>query len=384
MELARGAVRQIIVQATPFCNIDCRYCYLADRANRSQLSIATLEALLQAVVENGWASEEIEFRWHAGEPLAAGIDFYRRAIPLCNEALSRRVKVAHSIQTNAILLSKDWVHLVQEFDVRVGISIDGPASIHDRYRLTRAGRGTHEIVERGINLLREAGIPFDVIAVVTKSTLENEAAFLGYFANLVGLRSLGFNVEESEGSHRSEALGDPTFLNDFRAFLSRLMIWSEETGIRVREFKSLGELILKADAETIKNTQNVPFAILGLSVYGDLYTFSPELMGLRHPGYGSFAIGKVCTATNSLRISVERLNALQAEIALGVVKCKQECKYYRMCGGGAPVNKLYENGSFVTSVTRQCELTVMAVADLVLEQMEKPHAVQSVRSHEAG
>lgn len=368
--LPERSVRQVVIQATPFCNIDCRYCYLADRADRTRLPMPLLGRMLAVMAEQHWTDAEVEFRWHAGEPLAAGLDFYREALPLCSALLSGQSTIVHSLQTNGMLITGEWIDLFRDHDVRVGVSIDGPASIHDQNRTTRSGGGTHVRVEQGVRLLQQAGMPFDVIAVVTTETLRNEAAFLDYFKNLSGMRTLGLNVEESEGAHNSEALGDLAFLQGFREFLSRLDAWAQETGVRVREFEALRRLILHADARTIRNSQNVPFAILGLSARGEIYTFSPELMGLSFPGYESFAIGHLGASSATFDVWMDRLTALEAEVEAGVAKCRSECAYYRMCGGGAPVNKLYENGSFASSATRQCSMTVMAVADVVMARME--------------
>jgi sulfatase maturation enzyme AslB (radical SAM superfamily) len=72
-------VKLLILQATSFCNIDCRYCYLADRSAKRRMSADTLEALISALIRDELLGDEITINWHAGEPLVVGVDFYRQA-----------------------------------------------------------------------------------------------------------------------------------------------------------------------------------------------------------------------------------------------------------------------------------------------------------------
>jgi uncharacterized protein len=57
---------------------------------------------------------------------------------------------------------------------------------------------------------------------------------------------------------------------------------------------------------------------------------------------------------------------MQRDIDAGVAKCRASCEYFSICGGGAPMNKLTENGSFDSTKTVFCSLIQMAAADVVL------------------
>ena len=71
-----------------------------------------------------------------------------------------------------------------------------------------------------------------------------------------------------------------------------------------------------------------------------------------------------------MRVSAP-MQHMAADIALGVEACRRNCEYFSVCGGGAPVNKLSETGSFTTDRTRFCELTQMVPVDLILEALER-------------
>ena len=366
-----GRLRQLVLQSTPFCNLACTYCYLPDRDRKLLMSREVLEAALRLIHDADLASPTLDVRWHAGEPLAVPRRFYEEAFAQVQRVLGSCTSVEHSVQTNAVLLDGAWADLLARHSVRVGVSIDGPAEVHDAKRITRRGIGTFSRVMRGVGRLQERGIAFDVIAVVTPATLRQTTAFMDFFASLAGLRQLGLNVEESEGAHSSEAFATRDFEVGFRSFLRDLSKWSAETGVQVREFDSMRKLVLAGAGRAARNIQNEAFAILTIGADGEAATFSPELLGMIHPGApGGFSIGNVLSEDQQAILYSPRLRALETNVSRGTGLCRERCAYFSLCGGGAPVNKLYENGSFATTQTQHCRLAAMSVADVVLEAME--------------
>ena len=109
------------------------------------------------------------------------------------------------MQTNGTLIDRAWCDLFREWSVGVGISLDGPAEIHDRHRKHRSGRGTHRDVLRGVARMRDANLPFHAIAVVTVDALDRADAILDFFEQH-GIGDLAFNVEELEGANRRSSL----------------------------------------------------------------------------------------------------------------------------------------------------------------------------------
>lgn len=368
------------MQPTSFCNLDCTYCYLPHRDRRATMRLDVVDAAMRFALQAGLLGSTVEVRWHAGEPLAVPKHFYTRAFERVARVLGPEIAVEHSVQTNAVLLDAKWVSLFARHGVRVGVSIDGPAVVHDERRRTRRGGGTFERVMRGVAQLQEHGLPFDVIAVITPTTLRHAAAFRGFFSGLRGLRELGLNVEESEGNHMSEAFADGNFELGYRAFLADLHAWSAESGIVVREFRAMRSMVIFG-ADGMRNTQNEAFAILTVGADGNVATFSPELLGMTHPSVDSFSIGNVLNDSSETILRSILLRRLEVEIERGKSLCRSSCAYFPLCGGGAPVNKLYENGAFATTETRHCRLVTQAVADQVLYMLEREAGLPS-RSRE--
>lgn len=359
-----GPVRQLVIQGTPYCNIACDYCYLPDRGDQSRLPLAVVERVARVLADSGMLAGELDVRWHAGEPLTLETSFYEAAAGALDAVLGPQVSVRNSLQTNGLFLNDSWMDLFKKWDFRVGVSIDGPAHVHDRYRKTRKGNGTHAAVSRRLGLFADHGLEFDVISVVTPATLEHADDYLAYMAELAP-RSLGVNVEESEGPHQSTAAGEATFLDRFRDFAGRLVAWSARTGIPVRELSSIDYLV-RNRVPGFANSQNVPGAILTVTADGTLSTFSPELAGQPHPALRSLPIGNVADPGILGKLAGCGTGQIPESIQAGVARCRAECEYFMFCGGGAPANKLYENGTFASTATLHCRATVMAFAEAYL------------------
>lgn len=372
-----GCLRQLVLQPTPFCNLACTYCYLPHRDDQTVMAAEVLEGAFRFVRDTELAGDRLEIRWHAGEPLAVSTKFYEDAFAQARRLLDGRTTLHHTIQTNGVLLDSQWIDILQANNVTVGVSIDGPPVIHDTRRLTRRGGGTFQRVMYGIKCLQAAHFKFDVIAVITPETLHHARAFMDFFESLEGMGQLGLNIEETEGTHVSKAFAEENFDGRFREFVEDLMKWSQRTGVTVREFKSMRSLILAGAGSSTRNTQNEPFSILSVASNGDIGTFSPELLGMTHPIFGHFSIGNVLSWTHDGIPSTETWPRLVADISAGTTLCRSGCEYFSLCGGGAPINKLYEKQTFTTMETHHCRLTVKAIADVVLSAMEREIGIES-------
>jgi|SRR5215831_5680557 len=104
----RGKIRYIVVQPTPFCNINCTYCYLAGRQNSAKMSLDIISKLYQQLFECGLAAPRLVTLWHHGEPLTVPLSFYEEAFRLIKRLQPPEVQTHHRIQTNGTLLTDRW------------------------------------------------------------------------------------------------------------------------------------------------------------------------------------------------------------------------------------------------------------------------------------
>ena len=367
----------LVMQPTPFCNLDCSYCYLPGRDDKRRLSIATVEATLRNIIESGLLGSELTVIWHAGEPLVVPPSFYAEAFERIASLIGGRARVRHSIQTNGTLIDDAWCELFRAWSVRVGISIDGPAPLHDRHRKSRSGRGTHCDVMRGARKMREADLPFYVIAVVTADALNEVDSILDFFAES-GMCDLAFNVEEQEGVNLCSSLAGAE--DRVTAFYRRVFDRSLSSAgrLHVREFERSRDAIVCGLPEIaldgnryIANEQIQPFAITTVDCEGNFSMFSPELLGQTHPRRGGFALGNVHRDRLIDVLATPRFRQLFGEILAGVKHCARDCRYYFLCGGGAPANKLFENGRFDSTETAFCRNSIQRPIDVTLEMLEQ-------------
>jgi uncharacterized protein len=366
-------IELLVIQPTPFCNIDCRYCYLPDRNSKAVVSSETLSNLFCQVFASGWIGDCLSVVWHAGEPMVLPIEFYREAFCMINRLKPAELEVAHSFQTNGTLIDKAWCGFFADERVGVGVSIDGPKQFHDCHRRTRSGRGTFDRTVAGIRLLREHQVPFHVISVLSAASMAAPREMFDFYVE-EGIERVCFNVEESEGDQVSESFRAAGVEAAYYRFLSefwRLSAAAPGKITFIREIEdAIGQVIRPSDAP-FRNQLVEPFAVTSMDWAGNISTFSPELLGLKNAAYQDFLLGNI--NHDALVDLPHRPNfaRMLADIEAGVEMCRERCEYFTVCGGGEPVNKLAENGSFASSETTYCRLTKMCGTDLVLDALER-------------
>lgn len=362
----------VVVQPTAFCNINCTYCYLPDRDDKHVLAQSTVSRLFGEIFASGWACPEITVVWHAGEPLVVPVAFYREAFAAIERMRPKSVIVKHSFQTNGMLIDAEWCRLFAEWNVGVGVSIDGPRELHDRHRKTRSGKGTFDRTLAGIRRLKANGVPFHVISVLSRDSLAMPDALLDFYL-AEGIDQVCFNIEESEGDHVSELFEGPQLRARYAAFLRRFWHQARASGrVKfVREIDLALPRVFRPNDVPARNIQTEPLAMLNVDSHGNVSSFSPELLGLKNKDYDDFLLGNINLNSLAEIHSACLRSALHRDIQAGVQACEASCGYFSVCGGGAPGNKLFENGTFAGTTTSYCTLTQMVPTDLILEAYDR-------------
>jgi len=159
----------------PICNLRCAYCFYLEKASlyrqvrQWRMSDETLQLYIRQYVEvQPDTVEEIDFAFQGGEPTLAGLDFFQRVVELQKAHVPAGKRIHNSLQTNGILLDDAWCEFLKRHDFLVGISIDGPADLHDKYRLDRQRRGTFDRVAAAIARLQKHGVPLNALVCVSR------------------------------------------------------------------------------------------------------------------------------------------------------------------------------------------------------------------------
>ena len=163
-------LNEIVIQPTSLCNLNCRYCYLPERTKDQKMSPTIIARLAQDIENLADPSQPpIQLLWHGGEPLACGYEHFTGLLePL--EGLEKRGLIKHSIQTNGTLLNKRWCELFAQHQFNVGLSLDGPIWA-SKNRVDWQGREAYSRIIRGINLIKEAGFPLQILSVFPQAAL---------------------------------------------------------------------------------------------------------------------------------------------------------------------------------------------------------------------
>lgn len=176
------------------CNLDCRYCYYLDKSGLyGGREPRMTEDMLEKLIKNYLSScdvPEVTINWHGGEPLIMGLDFYRKAIEF--EKRYAEDKIVHNtLQTNGTLLTPQWADFFAENRFLIGISIDGPEHIHDRYRSSKAGEPSFSRVMAGLRTLVYGGVEFNTLTAVSKAS-EGHGLEIYQFLKSIGSKYMQF------------------------------------------------------------------------------------------------------------------------------------------------------------------------------------------------
>lgn len=162
------------------CNMACRYCD-ADIYSHKRISFQVLAHLVTKALKTG---ADVQFIWHGGEPLLLGKEFYRKAVWLQQRCKLPEQRVINSLQTNGTLLDEGWLDFLDQAGFSIGLSLDGPAQLHDENRVFANGHGSFEKVMRAVRLMKERNREFGVLAVVTEDTIRLGAKeFIRFFVD---------------------------------------------------------------------------------------------------------------------------------------------------------------------------------------------------------
>ncbi len=182
--LAQG-IHVVAKPIGPVCNLACDYCFYLEKkalfgpGEQYRMSDEVLRAFITNYI-TAQPTPVVEFVWQGGEPTLLGIDFFKRVIAF-QRPLAGAKKIRNVLQTNGTLLTDEWCLFLKKHDFMVGISLDGPQAIHDRYRRDRKGNGSFEKAMQGLRLLQKHQVAYNVMASVAHDTAKHPLEVYRFF-----------------------------------------------------------------------------------------------------------------------------------------------------------------------------------------------------------
>ena len=356
-----AAFNIMLKPAGSLCNLGCAYCYYLDKADiyggrEPRMNLEMLETVIREYIAANDVPE-VTFNWHGGEPLVLGLDFYRKAMELERKYADGKT-VFNTLQTNGTLLTPEWADFLRENRFLVGISIDGPRDIHDKYRKDRGGAGTFDKVVRGIGLLQAHGVEFNTMSTVNKVS-EGHGLEVYRFLQSLGSRYMQFmpvveHVKQrhivspaTEGARLApwsvSSMGFGQFMCDIFDYWVR-----NDVG---RTFVGLFDATLANWCGVMPGTCAYDRTCGGNAVIehnGDLYPCD-------HFVYPQYRLGNIAEtpirsmmeSPRQVKFGIDKRNSLPA-------KCFR-CQYLHLCNGECPKHRFNRTESGETGLSALCE-----------------------------
>lgn len=180
------------------CNLACDYCFyltkgqgvLRDTSGQRHMSDKVLETYIRQYIAAS-PGTEVNFTWQGGEPTLAGLDFYRRAVAL-QQRYAGDKRITNSLQTNGVLINDEWAVFLAQHQFLVGISLDGPAHLHNHYRKTNSGQPVFEQVMAALDCLKRHGVDVNILTVVNNMTAQAPLEIYRFLTREVGAEFIQF------------------------------------------------------------------------------------------------------------------------------------------------------------------------------------------------
>ena len=322
------------------CNIRCEYCFylekesLYPRGEKFRMTEDVLEKHVQQYIAGQpEATAEVNFAWQGGEPTLMGLDFFRKAVELQRKYSRPGMQVTNSFQTNTTLVDDEWAEFFRENRFLIGVSIDGPEHLHNRYRKDRSGKGTFDKVMAGLEYLKEHKVEFNTLTVVQRSNGDHPGEVYDF---LRGIGSKFFQfipIVEIEGPEQvSERSVQPrqwgTFLN---GIFDRWVERNDIGRIFVQHFDMMLGIASGYPSSLCVHSENCGRAV-ALEHNGDLFSCDHFVNWEDHLGnVNEVSLGEMLDGEKQDTFGLNKRDLL--------TRYCRECEFLHYCWGACPSDR---------------------------------------------
>jgi len=337
------------------CNLACHYCYYLEKKELypENKSLRMQDELLERyIVQHIKTSTDpvINFSWHGGEPTVLGLDYFKKIVSLQNKYKPANRIIKNGMQTNGTLLNEAWCRFLSEEGFTVGVSLDGPQKLHDRYRVTRDQKPTYEQVIRGLNLLKQYGISCEILCVVNANNVKYPLEIYRFFEEL-GITFISFIplVEQQRDSENGVSRRSVSPLL-FGEFLCAIFTEWKERGIGKIKIQ-----IIEEAARTAFNQEHSLCIFRKRCGYVPVIECNGDFYSCDHYVDAQHCLGNIQDK------SLLELLESPAQIAFGRKKCDtlphycRMCEVRDMCNGECPKYRFLETPDGEPGLNYLCE-----------------------------
>ena len=342
-----SSIRAILIKpVNDACNLRCTYCYEGTAEARSSgkvMSKAEIKSIISEVLTS--PHRDIQFLWHGGEPLLAGIDFYRYAIEVQKTANVHGTVIYNAFQTNGLLLDSTWIEFIRENKIGVSLSLDGSKYLHDINRIDSHGKGTHSRVLTAINLLQEENMDFNVISVIGS---QHEGRAADYWSFIKNSNIKNFDIHPSNGIGASEQ--SPIHPEKFSTFVNSIFdYWLNEgdTNIRIGLFDDFFRLLSGNPPQTCYHA-GVCSDIIAVEGNGSVIPCT------RPFDRSKYTFGNIHTENLASIIASDRFKSFK-KMDLYSQSLSKKCRWYELCHNGCPQQRTTNGKQDVSGAGYYCQ-----------------------------
>ncbi len=356
--IKQTAGREFQVFAKPAgagCNLKCSYCYYINNKNHPGhkgpviMSDTILEQFIRQNIEASGGSTA-SFSWHGGEPLIAGLEFFRRVVKLQRKYAKEGIHVLNGIQTNGTLINSDWARFFNDESFFTGISIDGPAGMHDTFRRTANNTGSFKKVIRGFEILKRNNIPVEVLCVVNSVNVRFPDEVYSFFKSL-GIKYITFLplVERDDSLPRGVTEASVGSV-DFGLFLARIFDeWKEH---------DIGNVKIQIIEEALRSAFNQEHT---LCIFRErcggvpVLEYDGNFYSCDHYVDNAHLIGNIMDGSVAGFLDSQRQQAFGNQKRAMLPSVCLECPVLNMCNGECPKNRILRTSDGDKPLNYLCE-----------------------------
>ena len=337
------------------CNLSCRYCYYPGKKSLypdTDHFLMTDYILEKYIVQHIKASTEtiINFSWHGGEPLLAGIEFYRKVLRLQSFHKPDGKSVLNGIQTNGTLIDEEWCSFLSENNFIIGISIDGPPEFHNIFRTSKDFSPTWHQVISGFQLLKKHGVIPEVLCVVNAENVSHPLIIYNFFKQL-GAKYITFlPLVEPEAGTTSGVSRNSVPAEEFGYFLSSIFDeWVE---------KDIGDIKIQIFEEAARSAfnQEHTLCIFKSNCGGvPVVEHNGDFFSCDHYVNKDHLLGNIMDHSLTYFLDSERQKVFGMNKSISLPEYCIECEVRSMCNGECPKNRIILTPDGETGLNYLCK-----------------------------
>jgi uncharacterized protein len=318
----------VILKVTRLCNLRCVYCHDWSDAPGDHSQFRLIVRAVAQTLQLGKGA--VDFVLHGGEPLMLGRRGMLRLLAVQAHLAQEGQIVRNHLQTNGTLVDPAWLDLLETFDIRASVSIDGPRDLHDRSRPDALGRGSFDRAMAGLARLRGRGLLSGVLMVVTPEVLARGAQWLHASLLANGLTEVGL-IPERPAAGGAGGIAHGAFVELLVAFerCARDARAAGRPSVDVRELAAVRKLTSGRPSGFCELGGNCVGAFISIEADGrvshcDKYTGDP-----------TYVYGNLLEEDLAGLLKGERARDI-ARRAYAGLPGMQACRHFALCQGGCP------------------------------------------------